>query len=257
MEMQKKLSERATKERDGSESREDSVWPKDLLPQGMKQAEFLCEVTGARYLPKSEKRGELFVIEVRVVDGPNPAVIGCLTPGLFVKRPLGNKYKTWQDENNPKKKFTAEQKENADDERIQLAVAACFGLDGKSAGELAEGGSHEGACEKIFASYFTNGGASDDPTAIVGRKVINRVFTNSKGFVNNELKPHNVTNETFVGKSGSSKAAPSLPGKPTKLTLKQAMAKHGFEIHPDDDSFVFNGDEVISVDDFKAKFSID
>ncbi len=253
MEMQKKLSERATKDRDGSESREDSVWPKDLLPAGLKQAEFLCEVTGARYLPKSEKRGELFVIEVRVVDGPNPAVIGCLTPGLFVKRPLGNKYKTWQDENNPKKKFTAEQKENADDERIQLAVAACFGLDGKSAGELAEGGSHEGACEKIFASYFTNGGASDDPSAIVGRKVINRVFTNSKGFVNNELKPYTAGG---AAKPSAPKAAPSLPSKPVKLTLEQAMAKHGFETHPDDASFVFGGDEVISVDDFKARFNV-
>jgi hypothetical protein len=216
---------------------ENGLWPKDLG-----EGEFLCEVTGAKYLPKTDARGELFVFDLKIVDGPRH--VGAATQWML-KRPLV--YETWRD---GARKFTAEQKKVADNERIQVAFAAIVGLKREDAGLLAEGESHAGMFEKCFGSLYDG---SDDPSVVVGRKVINRVFVNKKGFTNNELLP--ATDSAIK----ATKPAPKAPGLPAaKLSLNEAMAKHAFQAHPDDSEYVFNSstEEVISVAEFKRRFNV-
>lgn len=192
--------------------------------------DYLCEVVGARFVPTDSKYDLRYFIDLKVVDGP--ALIG---KNASWAKFLKETYKTWK---NPETgaSLTAKELEEMDAESIQIAFAACCGLEREEAVQLAEAG---GAFDDVH-SFLTS--ADSDPTppeSIVGRKVIAHVYINKKGYTNTDLLPFGTktasapkTETKAPAKVEAKKAAPATPAK-AKPTFEAAYKLAGFA-HRDD-----------------------
>lgn len=184
--------------------------------------DYEATVTNARFKPEDDKYADAYFIDFTVDAGPE--FVGSKSAwAQFFK----TKYKNVTTAKGGV--FTAKQQEDADAEKVQVAFAAALGLSREEAGELGEGGSHDGE----FAKCFEDG----DDSSVVGRKVLVRVRTNKAGYADLTLFPVKADGAAAAAKA----AAPAAPAKPktppaapkTKPTFEAAYSAAGF-VHRDD-----------------------
>ncbi len=203
--------------------------------------DYLCEVTGARFQPEDTSYADRYFIDLTVEQGPDSSIHS--SSWAKFKRSTYKNIKTGTGGI-----FTAKQQEDLDDEAVQIAFAACFGLSRDDAGELAEGGSIEGEFEKCFED--------GDQSAVIGKKVVAHVYVNKKGYTNVDLIP--VSEYRAGGKSDTkaAKAAPkAAPAKPaSKPSFSEAMRAAGYVFHEEDPTYVYHpdrDDSVVELGEFK------
>jgi len=208
------------------------------------EGDYLCEVVGTQLFEPGDKYDYWqFTYDLKVLAGPQNV-------GQEISH-ASKLHRRYRDSDlGGGKKFTAFQKEKADEERIQTDLAAVLGLGAKDAGKLADGQEFGGVFERVFAGK--------DATPIVGKRVILSVSRNKNGFMVSSFKP---VSGVVSGTDGHVAvpvppvlALSSTPADPFQAALKT----HGFVVHPASADYVYNptSNEVVSIADFKSRFGV-
>jgi hypothetical protein len=188
----------------------------------------------------SGHKGTFFILEFEVESGPSPkGTIGDWAIAPKNARASG--------------RMTQKMAEEKDNGKVQCAVAAVFGY-----------GTDQQAM--IDDATFQAAVAQTPESCMKGaRFIVNNVYHKvtkgehaGKETSFYDFYPHLEGNGIeFKPRQGGAPAAPAKPkgppAVPTKPSFEAAAKAAGYEVHPDDASYYYNDDGVLTVDDLKAK----
>ncbi len=200
------------------------------------EGEYNVTFLKARFVSADQKYGDRYFIDFTIDAGPD--YVG--EEASFAKF-MREKYKNYVNPNTGAT-FTAKQQETADEEAVQIAYAAALGLDAENAGQLGEGGTHEGLLELAFDK--------GDSSAIKDRKGIVIARADKKGYINLTVLP--VNDSTPVAAPAKPKTPPPVASKKTFL---QAVSIAGFEERADAPGWFLNSEteEQLDEEDLRKK----
>lgn len=227
---------------------EKKEFEKGLKASDLIDGDYEVEVLSTRLVPASASYEDAYYIDLRIVSAPagGEEFVSKKTAWCKYMGPYKNKTtKTGG-------VFTAKQQQTGDEEAVQIAFAACFGLQRADAGQVAQ---------EDFDAGFEAGNGAESPA--VGKRAIYRVKSYKK---NGETKRFgDLLPLKADGAAAAVKAAPAAPAAPaakkappapsTKPSFEAAVKAAGFVAREDFPGWFYNEstEEQLDTDDLKAK----
>ena len=162
-------------------------------------------------------------------------------------------YMVYPDNVKPSGRMTREMAYAAELGKIQVAIAALYGLPESEAAQIDD---------DVFAASLST---ADAKSPLIGaRFIMNQVvYTNKEGRETSfgEPYPHPEGNGLTAGKPAA-KAQPAAPAKPSSPALpsktkrpsfEEAYTAAGYQVHPEDENYLFNDTEVKLVSAVQAE----
>lgn len=227
-----------------SQISEKKEFEKGLKAKDLIDGDYEVEVLSSRFVPASTTYEDAYYIDLLIVAAPagGEDLVGKKTAWCKYMGPYKNK--TTRSGGT----FTVKQQQTGDEEAVQVAFAACFGIERADAGNVAQ---------EDFDAGFEEGNGLGSPA--VGKHALYRKKSYTK---DNTLKhfgdilPLKANGAAAAVKAAPAKAkTPPAPSKAAKPSFEAAVKAAGFEPRSDFPGWFYNEstEEQLDTDDLKAK----